>query len=342
MELSAQWEDGAAREQALSELLAAEPHLAYRNFGPIEGRGGGALALQRRRWSAPEAQVLVVRDRSGRPLAALRVQHRTFESAHFARAVAGVDAPAAVAGEAERLSALRAAYAELVAALRVRGYAHLMASVSTQDRAAYRAVQEAGCFHVGTRISWMQSLTGAAAESELAAPLRIELHEREQIPRLPRASWRRLHEYCRHAFDRGPFVFDADVPLERATELYQVWTEKALTGEWCDALLVVRDGEEIIAFNAMLLLEDLSEAAGAGILGRGIGASLPGYRGLFTALQKECSARRPLGASYLENEAQASTIGSINVFGRLGHHCFRSTASFHRALQGVDPTGRAG
>ena len=70
--------------------------------------------------------------------------------------------------------------------------------------------------------------------------------------------------------------------------------------------------------------------------GRGIGASLPGYSGLFTALQKECAARRPLGAGFLENEAQTSTVPSIHVFGKLGHHCLRSTASFHMRL---DPPG---
>jgi hypothetical protein len=82
----------------------------------------------------------------------------------------------------------------------------------------------------------------------------------------------------------------------------------------------------------MLLLPDLSEAAGVGILGRGIGGTLPGYRGLFTALQKECAATRPLGAAFLENEAQASTVQSIHVFGKLGHHCFRSVDTFHMAL----------
>jgi hypothetical protein len=82
----------------------------------------------------------------------------------------------------------------------------------------------------------------------------------------------------------------------------------------------------------MLLLPDMSEAAGVGIIGRGIGATLPGYRGLFTALQKECAAVRPLGASFLENETQTATIQSIQVFGQLGHQCLRSTASFHMRL----------
>jgi hypothetical protein len=82
----------------------------------------------------------------------------------------------------------------------------------------------------------------------------------------------------------------------------------------------------------MMLLKDLSEAAGVRIVGRGIGASLPGYRGLFTALQRECAVTRPLGASFLENETQSSTIQSINVFGKLGHRCLRSTASFHLRL----------
>jgi len=85
----------------------------------------------------------------------------------------------------------------------------------------------------------------------------------------------------------------------------------------------------------MMLLPDLSAAAQVGILGRGIGATLPGYRGLFTALQRACAAARPLGAGFLENETQAATIPSINVFGKLGHRCVRSVASFHRRLDGT-------
>ena len=84
-------------------------------------------------------------------------------------------------------------------------------------------------------------------------------------------------------------------------------------------------------------LRDLSEAAGVGVLGRGIGATLPGYRGLFTALQKACAAERPLGAGWLENETQASTVETINVFGKLGHHCLRAIANFHAPLEGTGP-----
>jgi hypothetical protein len=185
---------------------------------------------------------------------------------------------------------------------------------------------------VGTKISWMAPLTGERTGSPPPAPLRIEVLDRGALATLRRADWQRLHAWSREAFDRGPFLFDLGVSRDRAAAVYEVWTEKALTGEWADVVLVVRDGEEIVAYNTMQWLPELSEAAGVGILGRGIGGSLPGYSGLFTALQRECAAVRPLGASYLENETQAATIGSINAFGRLGHRCFRSVASFHGML----------
>jgi len=182
----------------------------------------------------------------------------------------------------------------------------------------------------------MPPLTGRPLRHELPSPLRIEAYDKAAIPTLDPASWR-LCEWTATAFDRGPYVFDLSVPHDRAMGIYQVWTEKALRGEWADALLVVRDGAEVVAFHTMMWLHDLSEAAGAGVLGRGIGGTLPGYRGLFTTLQLETAAVRPLGASFLENESQASTIQSINVFGKLGHRCVQSTASLRMRLDSAGP-----
>src|SRR5205085_11352529 len=107
-----------------------------------------------------------------------------------------------------------------------------------------------------------------------------------------------------------------------------------------ESLLVIRDGDEIVAFHAMLLVPDLSEAAGIGVLGRGLGAALPGYPGSFTALQRTCAALRPLGAGFLENETQVATIPSIKVFGTLGYPCLHSLASFHALLDGEPPVRR--
>ena len=76
----------------------------------------------------------------------------------------------------------------------------------------------------------------------------------------------------------------------------------------------------------------MSEHAGLKVCGRGLGATLPEYRGLFTLIQREMIARRPLGAAYMENETQAATIGSINVYARMGMRYLRSTATLHRAL----------
>jgi hypothetical protein len=333
MRISVARERGARLDEALATLLVVEPHLAYANFAPIAPR---TVDLHRGWWlaAAEHEGVLVARDEAGRPLATVRFARRDFESSHFAMPIAQVDPPAAIADEERRLPALRTLYRAVWDTLRAGGYRHLAAPVSSQDRIACRAVQELGAFHVGTRISWMQPLTGRHDEVGVPPPLRVERHERATIPTLARDSWRRMYEWSATGFDRGPFVFDLDVPSDRAAALYQVWTEKAFTGEWADALLVVRDGEEIVAFHSMMLLPDLSRVAGVGILGRGIGATLPGYRGLFTALQKATAETRPLGAGWLENETQASTVPSINVFGRLGHHCLRSVASFHASLDG--------
>jgi hypothetical protein len=327
-------EDVARVTEALEVVLPAEPHLAYANFPPIAERAPGVVGLHRRWWhaAAGRAGVLVARDGDGRPVGLLRFGRREFESQHFGLPMARIDPPAAVADERRRLPALRALYRAALATLRDQGYRHVSAFASTHDRAACWLLQEVGCFHVGTKISWMAPLPGGRQAHDLRAGLRIEVHDRSSIPTLPPASWRRLRDWTATAFDRGPYVFDLNVPVARAAAVYQVWTEKALTGEWADVLLVVRDGEEIVAFNAMLRLDDLSEAAGVGVLGRGIGASLPGHPGLFTALQQECAAVRPLGAGFLENETQAATVPSINVFGKLGHRCLHSTASFHARL----------
>jgi hypothetical protein len=326
-------EHGARLDQALAAVLPVEPYLAYSNFPPIAGREGGAVRLHRRWWDAA-AEVLVARDDTDRPVALLRLGDREFESQHFGIPMAKIDLPAGVADEAERLPALRTLYQAACERLRERGIRHVTTMSSTQDRAACWVLQELGCFHVGTKITWMAPLTGRLRKNTLPPHLRIDVFERAAIASLSRTAWRRIHEWTGTAFDRGPFIFDLNVPRDRAVAVYQVWTEKAFTGEWSDVLLVMRDGADVVAFNAMLLLPDLSEAAGVGVLGRGLGASLPEYRGLFTALQEECAAVRPLGAGFLENETQASTVPSINVFGKLAHRCLHSIATYHARLDG--------
>jgi hypothetical protein len=329
-------ESGGRLDQALEAVLPVEPYLAYANFPAIARREGAVLGLHRRRWqqAADGLGVWVARDEREQPVAALALAHRTFESEHFGLRMAKIEPPLAVGDEQRRLPTLRALYGAACAALREQGYEHLSAVASTRDRIACWVLQDIGAFQVGTKISWMQSLTGRRHERSLAPQLRIECYERAAIATLDPATWRRLYEWSGTAFDRGPYVFDLAVPRERAMALYQVWTEKALRGEWADLLLVVRDGNDIVAFHSMMLLDDLSEAAGVGIVGRGIGGTLPGYRGLFTALQRECAAVRPLGAAFLENETQAATVQSINVFGKLGHQCLGSAASFHLRLDG--------
>jgi hypothetical protein len=334
-------EHGARLDEALGALLAVEPYLAYANFPPVARREGALLGLHLSRWRAAARGLgaFVARDEADRPLAAIALDHREFESGHFGLRMAKAEPPLALPREDERLPALRELYGAARAALRERGYDHLAAVTATQDRVGAFAAQEAGGFHVGTKITWMQPLTGRREGPPLAPGLRFERHDHPTAGAVDPASWSRLRAWCDEGFDRGPYVFDLSVPHERATALYRVWCEKALSGEWADFLLLVRDGSDIVAFHTMLLLPDLSQAAGVGVVGRGIGATLPGYSGLFTALQLECAAVRPLGAEFLENETQASTLQTINVFGKLGHRCIRSIASFHMPLSGA--TGHA-
>lgn len=333
MRVEVRRESGSALSAAIDTLLAVEPELLYANFRAVTARDGALATLHRARWARHlERGGFVAYDAAGAPLAVTALEPRAFESAHFGRTMGKLAIPVAVADEPVRVPALRALYATAVAQARADGFDHVAADASTRDRAACWALQEAGAFHVGSRVTWMAALTGQGAAPQLAAPLRLEQYDRDAIRTLPRAAWRRLLEWGRRGFDRGPYVFDLHVDSDRAAAVYEVWTEKAMTGEWADTLLVVRDGDEVVAFHAIMLVPDLEAATGVPVLGRGIGSTLPGYRGLFTALQQACVVGRPLGAGWLEDEAQASSIGSIQVFGRLGHQCIHSVASFHMAL----------
>jgi hypothetical protein len=332
--------DRAGPEPSLDALLAVEPHLDYANFQPVAERAGAAQALHRERWIAGEGQAWLVRDASGRAVAALRAAPRPFESAHFGLAMARLEAPIAVAEAEPRFAALRALYATARAELSAAGCAHVAARLSTRDREGCWAVQEAGGRWVDTQVSWMCPLSGTPHDEAVPGALVLEVHDRASVAALPRASWKRLAEWGGAAFDRGPLVFDRTLPAARARAVYESWTERVMTGEWADAVLLARDGDEIVAFISMQELPDVSRAARTRVCGRGLGATLQRYRGLFSAIQREMIARRPLGASFMENETQVSTIGSVNVYAKLGFRYLRSTATFHLHLD--DARARCG
>jgi GNAT superfamily N-acetyltransferase len=327
-------ERGERLAEALDVLLASEPDLPYANFAPVAARPGAAAAIHRDRWQ-DEGDVIVARTADGAPLAAARVAARAFESDHFGLPMALIDRPLATAEPAARLDGLRAVLRAAIEQARQRGFVHLAARASTRDRVAPWVLQELGAFHVDTQVSWMASLTGMPHDDHLAPPLRVEIRERRAPGDLPRAAWKRLAEWGGQAFDRGPLVFDHTLPHERALRVYEAWTERVMAGAWADAVLLAWDRDEIVAFISMLAMPEVSRAAGAVVCGRGLGATLPEYRGLFTAIQREMITARPLGASYMENETQVATIGSINVYARLGFRYLRSTSTFHLRLDGT-------
>jgi len=329
-------EAGGALDEALDVLLPQEPHLEYANFQPVAQRPGAAASLHRTRWRDPDGRIaaLVARE-DGRPRGALRLSERPFESAHFGLRMARVDVPLAEAGGERRLRALEALYRSAAERLRDDGFQHLAARVSTRDRAGAWAAQDAGGRWVDTQVSWMCSLSGVPHDEALPGALRVEERDRESLAALPDDAWKRLAEWGGRAFDRGPLVFDLTLPEDRTRRVYSEWTARVMRGEWADVALLALDGDEVVAFISMLALPDVSDVSGAKVCGRGLGATLPQYRGLFTAIQREMIARRPLGAEWMENETQAATIGSINVYAKLGFRYLRSTCTFHRRLDGT-------
>jgi hypothetical protein len=272
----------------------------------------------------------VARD-AGRPLAAMYAAERDFESRHFTIRAAQIEQPAAVADVDRRPASLRALVPAVVNALRADGYTHIAARTSTRDRATPWVLQENGVFHVDTQVSWMCPLTGTPHDEALPEGLSLQVYDRAGIAAVDHRCWRRLADWAAEAFDRGPFVFDLTLPHGRSKDIYRQWTERMMAGEWADAVLLVRRGDEAVAFISMLILPDVSDAAGTLVCGRGLGATLPEYRGLFTTIQREMIARRPLGASFMENETQVATIGSINVYAKLGFRYLRSTGTYHLA-----------
>ena len=326
-------------EEALDRLLAIEPNLDYGNFQPIAARTGAAEMLHRRRWLDAQGRiaVLLARDRGGHPLALLRSVERPFESAHFGMRMARIEMPLAGPDSQTRLAALSLSYRSVCDRLRNAGYAHGAFRVSTRDPAAAWALQLCGAVHVDTQVSWMCPLSRMPHDEPLPGGLAIEQHDRASIAGLAPSSWRRMADWAGRAFDRGPLVFDLSLAGDRARSVYSEWTARVMRGEWADAVLVARRGEEVVAFISMLRMDDVSEAAGLTVCGHGLGATLPEYRGLFTAIQREMIARRPLDADFMENETQVSTIGSINVYAKLGMRYLRSTSTFHRRLDGSEP-----
>ncbi|HKJ25404.1 MAG TPA: hypothetical protein VKB65_11315 [Myxococcota bacterium] len=330
-------EAGPAAARALDALLPEEPHLEYANFRPVAARPGAAVALHRERWLAGDAVALLVARDGDAPVAALRLAERPFETAHFELPMASLSLPVAPPEPAARAAALGPLYAAALERLRGAGFRHVAARVSTRDREGAWAAQDAGARWVDTQVSWMCPLSGVPHDEALPGRLRIESHGRESVGALPEASWRRLADWGGEAFDRGPLVFDRTLPAERARAIYREWTARVMGGEWADAVVVALDGDEVVAFISMLELPEVSRAAGEKVCGRGLGATLPEYRGLFTAIQREMIARRPLGAAWMENETQSATIGSINVYAKLGFRYLRSTCTFHARLDGASP-----
>ncbi len=326
-------ESGEPLGEALAALLPETPELPYANFAPVAARPGAAVSLHRAGFEAAvdDGGVMVARDDAGHPRAAVRFAPRPFESDHFGLRMARIEPPIGPASDPGHAAVLLALYQCAFDHLAETGYDHVAARTSTRDRAAPWVLQQLGAFHVDTQVSWMAKLGDAAAGEPppLSPDLRIETHDSESIARLDPSDWKALAEWGGHAFDRGPLVFDHDLPLERAHRVYQAWTEQVMTGAWADAVLIAREGRQVVAFISMRHMPDVSTAAGVPVFGRGLGATLPHQRGLFTAIQREMIATPPLGARYMENETQAATTGSIQVYAKLGFRYLRATSTFH-------------
>ncbi len=322
-------------EHGLKSLLRDDGDLPYANFRPMRQRRGELVRMHHRRWidDADSPEFVAARDTSGRLIGALRLSHRRFESEHFGMPMACLALPLAPRDRQARIGVLREMYDAAHGHLVDRGYAHVAARASTRDAEASWVLQEQRATHVNTQVSWMCETGKATARDELPRGLYYEVHDAESIRRVEPVAWRRLDEWSAQAFDQGPFSRDMAMPRDRSLAVYQEWTRRVMSGDWADTIFVVRNRDEIVAFIALLKLPDISEACGALVLGRGFGATLPEHQGLFTAIQREMIALKPAGAAFVENETQASTVGSVNVYAKLGFRFLRSIETFHRTIQ---------
>ena len=322
-------------EPGLKALLRDEADLPYANFRPMRQRRAELVRMHHRRWvdAADSPEFVGARDASGRLIGALRLSRRAFESEHFGLPMARIEIPLGPRDRQARIGVLRELYAAAHGRLADLGYAHVAARASTADAVASWVLQQQRSVHVNTQVSWMCETGKATERDELPRGLYYEEHDSASIRRVDAMAWRRIDEWAAHAFDQGPFSRDMTVPRERSLALYQEWTRRVMSGDWADSIFVVRNRDEIVAFIALLKLPDVSEACGSLVLGRGLGATLPEHHGLFTAIQKEMIARKPAGAAFVENETQTSTVGSINVYAKLGFRYLRSTETFHRSFR---------
>lgn len=321
-------------EQGLTALLRDEPDLPYANFRPMRQRRKGLVRMHHRRWSddSDSPGFIAARDASGSLVGALRLSHRRFESEHFGMSMARIELPLAPRDRRARIRVLREMYDAAHGYLGERGYDHVAARCSTRDAESSWVLQEQRAVHVNTQVSWMCETGKDSRREELPRGLYYEEHDADTIRAIDPVAWRRIDEWAGHAFDQGPFSRDMTMPRERSLAVYQEWTRQVMSGEWADSISVVRNRDEIVAFIALLEIPDLSEACGELVLGRGLGATLPEHQGLFTAIQRQMITRMPSGAAFIENETQASTVGSINVYAKLGFRYLRSTETFHRSL----------
>jgi hypothetical protein len=214
---------------------------------------------------------------------------------------------------------------------RALGVEHVAVRASSHDVAASRAAQRLGAHHVGTQVSWILALDGHPHDP-LPPGFDLETHAAASLVASESSTWKRIAEWGARSFEHSPYAFDASLPAGRALDVYRVWTEKVMRGQWCDEVVLVRHAGEVVAFISYQRLRDVSDAAGVGVVGRCLAATLPDYHGLCTACVREISARRPFGASYLEGETPVTTLGTINLFAKTGFRYQRATAHFHRRL----------
>lgn len=329
----AQAESGAELGRAIDALLALEGDLPYANFAPLRVSPPALAHLHAARWRACDQTVATVvsRDAAKRPLVALRLERRPFESQHFSRPIAVVPPPVGIAETAIRQSALDAALPVLIETARKQRIAHLVVRVSARDIAGTRAIQAVGGRYTGTQVSWMLDLDGRPHRG-LSEGFHFEFHSPESMARITPSATRRIVDWAGHAFDHSPFAFDAALPGDLAVGLYGEWIKKVFAGEWCDGVMLVRYAGEVVSLISIQVLADLSAAAEAVVIGRCLAVTLPGHQGLASACVREMVTLRPLDAAYLEGETPVTTLGTVNLFARLGFRYLRATSQFHLAL----------
>lgn len=172
-----------------------------------------------------------------------------------------------------------------------------------------------------------------AVETSLTFGRPIERHAPVSHVGVCEPQWRDAAlDIAEHAFRFSRFHVDRKIGAASANRVKREWIASYVGGRRGDALLVARDGDAVVGFNAMLVSNRPSgPVAVIDLIGvhpahqkRGVGRRL--IDGALHHYQDRCSS--------IEVTTQAANVPSVRLYERMGFRLLRSVFVLHRHGQG--------